>query len=80
MNKCSVTEGEMYDVIAYLMFFKILDGKDIIDAPTKLCQLHVSAISLLLVTGIRTAVTLALGIGFTQYFWFLLRTNTLRVG
>lgn len=67
-------------VILHFVFFQILDGKDVIAAPAKLRQSHVSTISLLLVTAFRAAITSTLGIGFTQYLWHILRIKALRVG
>jgi hypothetical protein len=66
--------------ILHFVFFKVFNGQDVAAAPADFQQSHVSAISLLFVTGFRAAITSVLGIGLTQYLWHILRTETLRIG
>lgn len=60
-------------------FFRLIDGEEL-GAFLSLRQSHVSTISLLLVTAFRAAIVATLGICFTQYLWYLLRTKCLQVG
>lgn len=55
-----------------------MDGKELSDHFV-LRQSRVSTISLLLVTAFRAAVVTTLGVCFTQYLWYLLRRNSLRI-
>jgi hypothetical protein len=50
-----------------------LNGKDVTAAPANIRQSDVTAVSLLLATGFRTAITSSIGISVTQYLWRLFR-------
>jgi hypothetical protein len=59
-------------------FFKFIDGKELSNS-VLLQQSRVSTISLLLVTVFRAVVVATLGICFTQYLWYSLRGNSLKI-
>ena len=56
-----------------------MDGKQLA-AASALRQSHVSIMSLLLVTAFRATVVAILGVCFTQYLWYTLHGNCLRIG
>jgi hypothetical protein len=60
-------------------FFRLIDGKEV-SGVFSLRQSQVSTISLLLVTGFRSAIIAVIGTCFTQYLWHLLRVNCFRIG
>jgi hypothetical protein len=59
-------------------FFKFIDGKELSNS-VLLQQSRVSTISLILVTIFRAVVVATLGICFTQYLWYSLRGNSLKI-
>ena len=63
----------------HLLLFHILDGKDVTAAPANIRQSDVTAVSLLLATGFRTAIASSIGISITQYLWHLFRRKALEI-
>jgi hypothetical protein len=62
---------------SHLFFFKWLDGTR--TEHQSIRQSHVTAISLLIVTGYKASITLAVGIAFSQYMWHVFRRKTFAI-
>jgi hypothetical protein len=63
--------------IGHLFFFKWLDGT--ITEGRLIRQSHVTTISLLIVTGFKASITLAVGIAFSQHMWLVFRRRTFAI-
>ncbi len=64
--------------MAHFLFFHFIDGRGISNA-FALRQSHVATFSLLLITAFRAVIVAALGICFTQYLWYTVRTRCLKI-
>ena len=63
----------------HLLLFKVLDRKDVTAPPANIRQSDVTAVSLLIATGFRTAIISSIGISVTQYLWRLFRLKVFEI-
>jgi hypothetical protein len=70
----TLTQAGLLFATGHLFFFKWLDETE--TEHRSIRQSHVTAISLLIVTGYKASITLAVGIAFSQHMWHVFRRRT----
>jgi hypothetical protein len=73
----TLTHTGLLFATSHLFFFRWLDGTK--TGSRWIRQSHVTAISLLIVTGFKTSITLAVGIAFSQHMWHVFRRRTFAI-
>lgn len=68
-----LTAPALLSALGHFLLVRTLDGK--LTETSYLTQTQVSAVSILLTTIFKTALTVSVGICFTQHLWFILRGN-----
>ena len=68
-----LTAPALLSALGHYLLVRSLDGK--LTETSHLSQVQVSAVSILLTTTFKTALTASIGICFAQHLWFILRGN-----